>query len=89
MPDKSLVGVLASKKTKAEFAEELSKYTQLTADEIKELFPNKSDRKGLIELLKIIDSAADENEMKSEIVSKISLVGNIIVKLTKRFILGV
>ena len=89
MPKKSPVGVLASKKTKAQFAEELSKHTQLTANEIKDLFPNKTDRDGLVELLKIVDQSTDMNQMKDEIVNKISKVGGVIIKLTKRFILGV
>jgi len=85
MPKKSKIGRLASAATKAKFAEELSSYTSLTSEEVKELFPKKTDREELIELLKIVNSAADENVKKAELVEKISKVSGAVIRLAKKF----
>jgi len=88
MPKKSAVGQLASKKTKIEFADELSSYTQLTKEEIKNLFPKKSDREELLALLEIVNSAADENEKKAKVAEKIGKVSGAVLKLVKNFAPG-
>ena len=85
MPSLSAVGKIARKKTSKEFAKELSSYTTLTADEIKKMFPTKTDRKELVELLKIVNSAAAANEKKARLVANIGKVGGAVIKLTKRF----
>ncbi|MBI3014426.1 MAG: hypothetical protein HYY65_05055 [Candidatus Tectomicrobia bacterium] len=88
MPKKSKIGELASKETKAEFGEELSSYTSLTVAEIKALFPTKSDRDELVELLRIVNSTADENSKKAELIEKIGKVSGAVVKLAKTFASG-
>lgn len=88
MPKKSTVGQLASKKTKSEFSDELSSYTQLTKKEIGVLFPKKSDREELLILLEIVDSASDENEKKAKIAEKIGKVSGAVIKLVKNFAPG-
>jgi hypothetical protein len=88
MAKKSKIGELASVATKDEFAQELSSFTTLTADEIKALFPTESDRAELLELLRIVNSAGSENAKKAEIVEKIGTVSGAVVKLAKKFATG-
>jgi hypothetical protein len=89
MAKRSAVGKLASSKTKAQFAEELSSYTSLTADEIKDLFPTKSDREELLELIKIVNSDANDKQKKAELVQKISQIGGAVIKIGKKFATGI
>jgi hypothetical protein len=88
MPRKSKIGELASAATKAEFGDQLSSYTNLTADEIKALFPKKSDREELVELLRIVNSDADDKTKKAELIEKIGKVGGVVIKVAKKFALG-
>ncbi|MFT6899092.1 MAG: hypothetical protein ACJA13_003524 [Paraglaciecola sp.] len=88
MPKKSTIGQLASKKTKNEFSAELSSYTQLTKEEINTLFPKKSDREELLNLLEIVNSSTDENERKARIAEKIGKVSGAVVRLVKNFAPG-
>jgi len=88
MPRKSRIGELASAATKAEFGDQLSSYTSLTADEIKVLFPKKSDREELVELLRIVNSDADDKTKKAELAEKIGKVGGAVIKIAKKFAVG-
>ncbi len=88
MPKKSKVGELASVTTKEEFGDKLSSYTSLTAKEIEDLFPVKSDREELLELIKIVNSSADENTKKAELVGKIGKVSGAVLKIGKKFVSG-
>jgi hypothetical protein len=88
MPKKSQVGKLASAATKEEFGDQLSSYTSLTSEEIESLFPEKSDRDELVELLKIVSSSADENAKKAELTEKISKIGGAVIKIGKKFAIG-
>lgn len=86
MATKSAVGKAVN--TKAKFAEQLSSFTTLTADEIKMLFPNKSDRTELLELIAIVNSSANENKKKAKLIQDISKVSGAVIKLGKRFAPG-
>jgi hypothetical protein len=88
MPTKSEVGKLASTKTKKEFGAELSRLTSLTEKEAKELFPKKSDREELVELLKIVNSASDDNQKKAKIVAPIGPMIGAVLTIAKKFALG-
>ena len=88
MAKKSEIGGIASTLTKADFAEKLSSYTMLTSREIEDLFPQKSDREELVELIQIVNSSADENGKKAELVQKIGSVSSVVIKLTKKFVIG-
>jgi shikimate kinase len=88
MPKKSAIGQLASKKTKSEFADVLSSYTQLTKEEISAIFPKKGDREELLALVEIVNSATDENTKKAMIAEKIGKVSGAVVKLVKNFASG-
>ncbi|NLX26399.1 MAG: hypothetical protein GXY61_10645 [Lentisphaerae bacterium] len=86
MPKKSDIGKLASAKTKVQFADELSSYTTLTADQIKELFPTKSDLDELMELITIVNSDADEKTKQAQLAENIGKVGGAVIKLVKTVI---
>ena len=88
MAKRSAIGRLASANTKARFAEELSSHTSLTSDEIKELFPIKSDRQELLELIKIVNSDAADKEKRAQIAEKIGKVGGAVIKVVKKFATG-
>ncbi|MHB1051332.1 MAG: hypothetical protein ACYC09_14735 [Bacteroidota bacterium] len=88
MAKKSSIGKLASTDTKKEFAENLSSYTTLSAKEIEDLFPKQTDREELLTLLEIVSSAKDENSKKADLISKIGDVGGAVIKLVKRFTVG-
>jgi len=88
MPEKSNVGILASAATKEEFGDKLSSYTSLTSKEIEDLFPVKSDREELLELIKIVNSSADETTKKAELVGKIGKVSGAVLKIGKKFVSG-
>lgn len=88
MPKKSNVGILASAATKEEFGDKLSSYTSLTSKEIEDLFPVKSDREELLELIKIVNSSADETTKKAELVGKIGKVSGAVLKIGKKFVSG-
>jgi hypothetical protein len=88
MAKRSPVGELASAKTKKQFAEELSSYTSLTSREIEELFPTKSDREELLELIKIVNSDASDNQKKADLAGKIGKVSGAVIKITKKLATG-
>jgi len=86
MPKKSVVGALTSAQTKGEFGEQLSSYTTLTSAETQALFPTKTDRDELLELIKIVTSSADENTKRAELAAKIGKVGGAVMKIIKKVV---
>ncbi len=89
MAKRSPVGKLASSKAKTQFARELSSFTALTAKEVEELFPAKADRDELLELIKIVNSDASDKRKKAELVEKIGKVGGAVIKIAKKFAIGI
>ena len=89
MAKRSAVGQLASAKTKAQFGSVLSSYTTLTAAELKELFPTKSDREELIELIRIVNSDARDKQKRAELVQRIGNVAGAVIKIGKKFATGI
>ncbi len=85
MPRRSPVGELASAQTKKEFADRLSSYTALTAEEIERLFPAKTDRDELLELIRIVDADADDKEKRAELIAKIGGISRAVLAITKKF----
>jgi hypothetical protein len=83
MPKKSDIGKLASAKTKVQFADQLSSLTKWTADEVKELFPTKSDRDELMELIKIVHSDADEKVKQAQLTENIGKISGAVLKIAK------
>lgn len=88
MARRSAVGKLAAAKTKERFSEELSSYTNLTAEETKKLFPTMADRDELLELIKIVNSNASNNAKKAELINKIRKIAGAVIKIGKKFATG-
>lgn len=85
MPPRSRTGAIASAKTKAEFSDRLSSLTSLTADEVSVLFPSRSDRDELVELLGIVEKSTSDNESKAQLIERIDEVSGAVVKVARRF----
>ena len=88
MPKPSPIGEIADAETKQEFADALSRHTSLTAREVQELFPKKADQEELLELLKIVSSAANDNEKKARLIERIGDVAGAVIKITKKVATG-
>lgn len=89
MATRSEIGRIASARTKKQFADELSRHTSLTSEEIKTLFPKKSDREALLKLVKIVNSDADEKQKKAELVGQIGAMSGVVLKLVEKFVPGI
>ena len=88
MAKRSKIAEFASTETKKEFADKLSRYTTLTAEEIQQLFPKKSDREELMELLKIVNSDANDKVKKTRLVENISKVSGAVITIGKKFLVS-
>ncbi len=88
MAKKSDIGRLASKRTTQTFSNELSRYTNFTAEEAERLFPNKSDRHELIQLIEIVNSDKQDKEKQKELIDKIANVSGVVIKLVKKVTAG-
>ncbi|CAD6882044.1 hypothetical protein [Methylomonas albis] len=88
MPKQDAISKIAQNKTSEEFADALSSYSNLTSDQLAKLFPEQSDKDEIIALLKIVNSAADDNTKKAELVAKISDIGGAVIKVAKHFATG-
>ena len=89
MPKKSAIGEVASAATKAEFAETLSSFTTLTADEVAALFPQKADRDELLALLQIVAAASDENAKRAALISQIDKVAGAVLRIVGHVAKGI
>ena len=83
-PKKSKIGKRASSATRQQFAQEIARRTSFTEQEVKQLFPKQADRDQLNELMKIVKSAADDNQKKARLINNISKVGGAVLKISKR-----
>ncbi len=81
---RSPIGAIASAETTAEFAEQLSSYSNFTAAEVKALFPKKADKEELLTLLKIVKNATDENDRKAKLIANIDKVASAVGKITMK-----
>jgi hypothetical protein len=88
MADESPIGQLAGAKTEAEFGDQLSSYTTLTSKEIQTLFPKKTDRDELLNLLRIVNAATADNIKQQELITRISEISGAVLKLVKKFAVG-
>jgi hypothetical protein len=88
MPKQDIYSTLSETKTSEMFANELSSYSSLTSEQIKGLFPEKSDRDEIIALLKIVNSASDDNEKKTELIKNIGDIGGAVITVAKHFATG-
>lgn len=88
MVKQSTIGQRASKKTKKDFADELSSNTIFTAKEVEEFFPKKTDREELVTLIKIVNSNSNEKEKKAELVAQIGKVSGAVMRVVKKVTTG-
>ncbi len=71
--------------TDNKLASKISSITQMTDDEVKELFPNPADVKKLTELMQIVQSADDRNNKINKIVSNAEEFGGVVLTLLGKF----
>ena len=88
MPKPSPIGEIADAATRKEFADALARHTSLTTKEVQDLFPKKADQEELLELLKIVSSAANDNEKKARLIERIGDVAGAVIKITKKVATG-
>lgn len=74
----------AEAETDAELASRISSLTRMTDAEIKELFPEKADKKKLVELMSIVKSSADMNEKKSKLIGNIGKFADTVITVLKK-----
>ncbi len=73
----------AAEATDKQYASELSSLCRLTDAEIKKYFPAREDKDALLELLKVVRAATDENEKMVRLKENIDKFAGIVVKLVK------
>ncbi|MFT5659509.1 MAG: hypothetical protein ACI9TV_000125 [Sulfurimonas sp.] len=85
--DKEIDSIIeeSAQETDEALASKISSITRMNDTEIQELFPNKSDAKKLTELMKIVESAEDDNVKVNKIVSNAEKFGEVVFTLLKRF----
>ena len=76
----------AANETDEELASKISSLTRMTDDEVKELFPNPTDAKKLVELMKIVKSSADRNTKINKIVSNTEEFSGVVLTLLGKFV---
>jgi hypothetical protein len=74
----------AAARTDERLASRISDVTRLTNAEVLELFPDPADVKKLVELMKIVNSAADRNSKINHIVSRAEDFAGIVVTLLEK-----
>ena len=66
-------------------ATKIASISRLTDEEVKELFPEPSDIKKLVKLMKIVNSAESKNTKINKIVSETEELGTILLSLLSKF----
>ena len=75
----------ASTETDTALASQISSMSRLTDAEVEELFPDPSDKKELARLMQIVNSAADDNEKRAQLIGDVSQVAGAVLKLVAKF----
>ena len=83
MTDYGKIAGEAAEQTNSEFAEKISKLTNLTEEQIKAVCPEKVDQQNLEKLIDIVKKSENENVMKNNLINNFSTVGGIVCKLLK------
>ena len=73
----------AAELTDEKYASEISSLCRFKDEEINQLFPKRSDKDSLLELLKVVNSATEENEKVKEFKENIENLGSVAVRLIK------
>ncbi len=72
--------------TNEKLISELSSLSTLKDAEIKDLFPNTADLKSCAELMRIVNSAADDNDKINQIVSGSEQFASVTLRLLNKFV---
>lgn len=83
---KSDIGTAASDLTKAQFSDEISSFVTLSKAQLDELFPTKTDREELAQLVDVVLNSADDNQRKAKLIAMVGQVGGAAVKLLQKVI---
>jgi len=73
----------AAELTDEKYASEISSLCRLKDSEINQLFPKRSDKDSLLELLNIVNGATEENKKVIEFKNNIDRLGAVAVRLIK------
>ncbi len=73
-------------KTDKELESRISSLTRMKDEEIAELFPDKGDKKKLVELMQIVEEASIDNRKTARLVDNIQELAGTAVKLLARFV---
>lgn len=87
MPPKSNYGQAASAATTAEFAKELSDLSAFSEAEIARLFPKKEEAEALKKLIDAVNTATDEQDKRTKLITNIESVVRVATKLATKVIL--
>lgn len=76
----------AADETDIQLESKISSLTHMNDEDISVLFPEKSDKEKLVQLMKIVCASASENEKKVRLVNNIEELAGTAVKLLTRFV---
>jgi len=71
----------AAERTNAELAEELSKLTPLTEDQIARKLPSKADKEALARLMEIVNGSTARNRRIAELKKNIEELGSVALRV--------
>ena len=73
----------AAEKTNADLASEISSLTRLKDSDIERLFPTKSDKDHLLQLLDIVNAATEENRKIAQLKKNFDSIAGTVIRLVK------
>ena len=72
--------------TDIELESKISSLTHMNDEDINALFPELADKEKLVQLMKIVNQSASENEKKVRLVNNIEDLAGTVVKLLAKFV---
>lgn len=75
----------AAADTDLKLAGEMAAITNLTAQEIQDIFPEKTDKENFSELMAIVKSSTSQNQKINKIVDNTEKFGKVIVSILNKF----
>jgi hypothetical protein len=76
----------AAEKTNIEYASKISNLTRLTDKEIGKLFPARTDKNRLMELLAIVNDSTNKNQKIIKLKKNIDTLAPVVLKLVKHLV---
>jgi len=73
----------AAEKTNADLASEISSLTRLKDSDIERLFPTRSDKDHLLQVLEIVNAATDENKKVAQLKKNFDSIAGTVIRLVK------